>query len=114
MNLETFYLSLSVKNIRFSKIFYEKLGFTTIPNGGSLEKKWLIMTNGKIKIGLFQDMFPNNTLTFNPPDVRAIYRQLKAEGFEMVYESESLADAEGPCSFVIVDPDGNPILFDQH
>ena len=122
MRLGAFSISLSVKDIKASKIFYEKLGFTVF--GGEIDQNWLILKNGEHVIGLFQDMFEKNILTFNPgwdqgaqpletfEDVRGIHQTLKSQGIEILNE-ENL-ETEGPGSFMIFDPDGNPILIDQH
>ncbi|MCE1254847.1 MAG: VOC family protein [Anaerolineae bacterium] len=122
MELGVFSISLTVKDIGASKIFYEKLGFEVF--GGDLLQNWLIMKNGDCIIGLFQGMFEKNILTFNPgwdinahkletfTDVRELQRQLKMRGLDIVNEADTTTT--GPASFVVVDPDGNPILFDQH
>ena len=122
MELGAFSVSLNVKDIQASKSFYEKLGFEVF--GGDEAQHWLIMKNGDHVIGLFQGMFERNILTFNPgwdqdaqeldtfTDVRDIQRALKAQGVPL--ESEADEGTEGPASFIVVDPDGNPILFDQH
>lgn len=122
MKLGTFSISLAVKDIAASKAFYEKLGFTVF--GGDIEQQWLILKNGDTVIGLFQGMFEKNILTFNPgwdsnaqkvadfTDVRELQRQLKAQG--LTFASEADETTTGPASFVLVDPDGNPVLFDQH
>ena len=122
MDLGNFSLSLSVKDITASKAFYAKLGFTEF--GGNADQGWLILNNGTYTIGLFQGMFEKNMLTFNPgwgakantldafTDVRDIQKQLKADGVEFVSEADETTT--GPASFVIHDPDGNPILVDQH
>lgn len=122
MQLGTFSVSLAVKDIQASKTFYEKLGFTEFD--GDISQNWLIMKNGDTVIGLFQGMFEKNILTFNPgwdnnaqkldnfTDVRELQRQLKGEGLE--FEAEADESTSGPASFILVDPDGNPILFDQH
>ncbi|MFA0960971.1 VOC family protein [Roseivirga sp. BDSF3-8] len=113
MDLGVFYPSLVVKDITKSKAFYEKLGFSMIPNGGSVKEKWLVMSNGDIKIGLFESMFPKNTLTFHPKDAREIHSTIK-DTIDIEYMGEGMKATKGPCSFVINDPDGNPILFDQY
>jgi catechol 2,3-dioxygenase-like lactoylglutathione lyase family enzyme len=122
MELGAFSVSLSVKDIQASKLFYEKLGFEIF--GGDISQNWLIMKNGDYVIGLFQGMFDKNMLTFNPgwdsnaseidnyTDVRILQRQLKERGLEMIAEADE--SSTGPASFMLVDPDGNPILFDQH
>ena len=122
MELGAFSISLAVKNIEASRAFYEKLGFKII--GGEASQNWLILKNGDHTIGLFQGMFEKNTLTFNPgwdgnaaqvdtfTDVRDIQRQLKAQGVELLTEADEAST--GPASFVAIDPDGNPILVDQH
>jgi len=122
MKLGAFSISLSVKDLQASKAFYEKLGFSVF--GGNAEQNWLIMKNGDHIIGLFQGMFENNILTFNPgwdqnaqplesfTDVRDIQRQLKAQGIKIQTEADE--STSGPASVVIVDPDGNQILLDQH
>ncbi len=113
-NLGQHSTSLAVKNIRASKVFYETLGFTVLEGLGSVEDKWLIMQKDGITIGLFQDMFDNNIITFNPTDARSIHQYLKDKGVEFLTESETLSAESGPCHFVLADPDGNQILVDQH
>jgi len=122
MELGAFSISLAVKDIRASKTFYEKLGFE--PFGGDVKQKWLIVKNADHVIGLFQGMFEKNLLTFNPgwdqdakklgsfTDVRELQRHLKAQGVKLASEADETT--KGPASFTVVDPDGNPILFDQH
>ncbi|WP_033543157.1 VOC family protein [Planococcus sp. CAU13] len=122
MQLGAFSISLTVKDIHASKDFYEKIGFETL--GGDIEQNWLILKNGSTVIGLFQGMFEKNILTFNPgwdenaqnldsfTDIRNIQKTLKAKGVQ--FTSEADETSEGPASFTIEDPDGNPILFDQH
>jgi len=122
MELGAFSISLAVKDIEASRTFYEKFGFKVI--GGDASQNWLILKNSDHTIGLFQGMFEKNTLTFNPgwdknaaqvdtfTDVRDLQRQLKAQGVELLTEVDEVTT--GPASFVAVDPDGNPILVDQH
>ncbi|MBO6623094.1 MAG: VOC family protein [Balneola sp.] len=108
-------LSLAVKDIHASKAFYEKLGFTPVEGTGPIEHNWIIMENGHSKIGLFQGMFDENIITFNPTDARSEYKKLKEDdNVKFLMESESLQEEKGPCHFCIEDPDGNQILFDQH
>lgn len=121
MALGNFSVSLTVRDINASKAFYEKLGFHQV--FGNPAQHWVIMQNGTTNIGLFQGMFERNALTFNPgwdhrgqptansEDVRAIQRRLREAGLEVGAAIES---ASGPASFSVTDPDGNPILFDQH
>ena len=122
MELGAFSVSLAVKDLAASKAFYEKLGFKDL--GGDMAHNYLILKNGDHVIGLFQGMFEQNILTFNPgwdqnaqpvdsfTDVRELQRRLKEQGVEIVNEADE--NSTGPASFVVVDPDGNPILFDQH
>mgnify|MGYP005990090027 FL=1 len=122
MKLGAFSNSLAVKDIHKSKAFYEKLGFTVF--AGEIEKNYLIMKNGNALIGLFQGMFENNIMTFNPgwdenankleefDDVRTIQQHLKKEGETLVSEADETTS--GPASFVVLDPDGNTVLIDQH
>jgi catechol 2,3-dioxygenase-like lactoylglutathione lyase family enzyme len=122
MKLGAFSISLAVKDIAASRAFYEKFGFEAFH--GDISQNWLIMKNGDTVIGLFQGMFEKNIITFNPgwdsnaqnletfTDVRELQRQLKAQGVELVSEADE--STTGPASFIAVDPDGNPILFDQH
>ena len=122
MTLGTFSVSLAVKDINASKTFYENLGFEIF--GGDITQNWLILKNGNSTIGLFQGMFEKNIMTFNPgwdanannldsfTDVREIQKQLKEKGIK--FESEADETTSGPASFMISDPDGNPILVDQH
>lgn len=122
MKLGAFSISLAVKDIHKSKAFYEKLGFTQF--GGDLKMNFLIMKNGDSLIGLFQGMFENNILTFNPgwdqnaatlsefDDIREIQKKLKSDGIELATEADETTT--GPASIVFMDPDGNSILIDQH
>jgi predicted lactoylglutathione lyase len=122
MQLGAFSISLAVKDIAASKTFYEKLGFAVF--AGDQSQNWLILKNGETVIGLFQGMFERNMLTFNPgwdssanklgvfTDVRELQRQLKEQGVEIAGEADE--STTGPASFMVTDPDGNPILFDQH
>lgn len=122
MRLGNFSVSLAVKNIAASRTFYEKLGFKTI--GGDQSQNWLILQNETSTIGLFQGMFDKNLLTFNPgwdrsgttlaefDDVREIQRRLKDNGLALATEADE--STSGPASLMLVDPDGNPILIDQH
>ena len=122
MELGAFSVSLSVKDINKSKSFYENLGFQVF--GGDITQNWLIMKNESCIIGLFQGMFEKNILTFNPgwnenaenlnsfTDIRDIQNQLKENGIKILSEADETT--EGPASFTIEDPDGNPILVDQH
>jgi lactoylglutathione lyase len=122
MELGAFSISLAVKDIKASKAFYEKLGFKAFM--GDISQNWLILKNGEHTIGLFQGMFERNMLTFNPgwdsnaqklgtfTDVRELQNQLKAQGVELISEADE--STTGTASFMVVDPDGNPILVDQH
>lgn len=121
MNLGNFSISLAVKDLKASREFYEKLGFRPTAWKG---KNWVILQNETATIGLFQGMLPRNTLTFNPgwdrnggtpaefEDVRDIQTELKAKGIK--FASEADESSSGPASLMIMDPDGNPILLDQH
>ena len=122
MELGAFSISLAVKDIAVSRAFYEKFGFNVF--AGDAAQKWLILKNGPHAIGLFQGMFDKNILTFNPgwdsnarklntfTDVRDLQRKLKAQGVPLTTEADE--KSTGPASFTTVDPDGNPILVDQH
>lgn len=122
MKLGAFSISLNVKDIHESKEFYSKLGFDAL--GGDISQNWLIMKNESCIIGLFQGMFEKNILTFNPgwdenaqnlesfTDVREIQKMLEEKGIPIV--SGVNESSEGPAHFTIEDPDGNPILLDQH
>jgi len=122
MDLGAFSISLAVKDLAASRSFYEKFGFTAF--AGDPAQNWLIMKNGDHVIGLFQGMFERNILTFNPgwdsnarplpsfTDVRELQRRLKAQGVALQQEADE--STTGPASLVAVDPDGNPVLVDQH
>lgn len=118
MQLGHFSVSLAVKDIAASRKFYETLGFEAFDGSHNYPdmkmpegQDWLMMKHGEAKIGLFQGMFDNNVLTFNPPDVRAIQKKLKESGYEMVAEADE--NTEGAAHATILDPDGNALLFDQ-
>jgi len=122
MKLGAFSISLSVKDIHKSKDFYETLGFSVF--AGDIEHNYLIMKNGNALVGLFQGMLDNNILTFNPgwdenatplenfDDVRALQKTLKDENITLLSEADETTS--GPASFMVMDPDGNTILIDQH
>ena len=122
MDLGNFSVSLTVKDLGVSQAFYEKMGFAAI--GGEAAQGWLIMKSPSCVIGLFQGMFEKNTLTFNPgwdangqtldgyTDVREIQKRLKAAGVPLTSEADETTS--GPASCMVIDPDGNPILIDQH
>lgn len=122
MDLGAFSVSLAVKDLQASRQFYEKLGYTSF--AGDAAHNWLILRNGDHVIGLFQGMFEKNILTFNPgwdqraqplgsfTDVRELQRRLKADGVSFATEADE--SSTGPASFMVVDPDGNTILVDQH
>ncbi|GAB4140555.1 MAG: hypothetical protein Tsb009_09950 [Planctomycetaceae bacterium] len=122
MELGAFSVSLTVKDIAASRDFYEKLGFSEV--GGDQSQNWLILRNGETTIGLFQGMFERNCLTFNPgwssqaepleefEDVREIQRKLKESGLTLISEADE--SSTGPASLSLIDPDGNPVLIDQH
>jgi lactoylglutathione lyase len=122
MELGTFSISLAVKDIAASRGFYEKFGFKVF--AGNASQNWLILKNGPHAIGLFQGMFEENILTFNPgwdsnasklntfTDIRDLQRELKTQGIQLTTEADETST--GPASFTTVDPDGNPILVDQH
>jgi catechol 2,3-dioxygenase-like lactoylglutathione lyase family enzyme len=122
MQLGNFSVSLAVKDIKASKAFYEKLDFVQV--AGKIEQRWVVLQNGTTKIGLFQGMFEKNCLTFNPgwdherktpdefQDVRELQRVVKERGLKPQPEADETS--EGPAYFALQDPDGNPILIDQH
>ncbi len=122
MELGAFSISLNVKDIGASKSFYEKLGFNIF--AGDISQNWQVMKNGDHIIGLFQGILEKNTLTFNPgwdqsagqldsfTDIRDIQNQLKSQGLDLTTEVD--ASTSGAGSLIVLDPDGNPILFDQH
>ncbi len=122
MELGAFSVSLAVKDLEASRRFYEKFGFEVV--GGDPTQNWQILRNRDHTIGLFQGMFEKNILTFNPggdsqaqnlenfTDIRELQKQLKAQGITLMHEADE--DSTGLASFVAVDPDGNPILVDQH
>ena len=122
MRLGNFSVSLAVKDIHRSRAFYEKLGFRAV--GGDAARNWLILQNERCTIGLFQGMFEKNSLTFNPgwdhacntladfDDVRDIQKSLLSQGLDLLSQADE--SSTGPASFILLDPDGNPILIDQH
>jgi len=120
--LGAFSVSLAVKDIQASKAFYEQLDFAVV--GGNAAQNWLILRNGTVTIGLFQGMFDRNLLTFNPgwneqaqavetfTDIREHQRRLKSKGVELASQADE--STAGPASLMLIDPDGNPVLIDQH
>jgi len=122
VQLGAFSVSLNVKDIDASAAFYEKLGFSRF--AGDISQNWLILKNGQAVVGLFQGMLERNALTFNPgwdqdaqpldsfTDVRDLQRELQSQGVR--FASEADEGTTGPASFIVVDPDGNPVIVDQH
>jgi catechol 2,3-dioxygenase-like lactoylglutathione lyase family enzyme len=122
MRLGNFSISLAVKDIHASLAFYEKLGFRQV--GGDIAQNWVVLQNATTKIGLFQGMFEKNMLTFNPgwdhqrqtladfDDVRDLQKSLKSQGVTLLAEADE--SSTGVAHFMLLDPDGNPILVDQH
>jgi lactoylglutathione lyase len=122
VQLGAFSVSLNVKDIEASAAFYEKLGFSRF--AGEMSQNWLILKNGQAVVGLFQGMLEKNALTFNPgwgqdaqpletfTDVRELQRELEGQGIPFLAEAEE--GTTGPASFIVVDPDGNPVIVDQH
>ena len=122
MELGAFSISLAVEDLEASREFYEKFGFEVV--GGEAPENWQILRNGYCTLGLFKGMFDKNIITFNPgwddkaqpvadfTDVRELQRQLKSRGVGFISEADE--GGSGPASFVVLDPDGNPILVDQH
>lgn len=122
MKLGAFSVSLSVKDLTVSKEFYEKIGFEVF--AGHMERNYLIMKNGNALVGLFQGMFQENILTFNPgwdenaqaldqfDDVREIQKDVASKGIDIINGADE--NSTGPASFILKDPDGNAILIDQH
>ena len=123
MNLGSFSISLAVKDIAASRAFYEALGFAPL-GGGEAGEGWVILRNGDTVIGLFQGMFEDNILTFNPgwdqaaqpvagfADVRSLQAELQAAGLSFAQQADP--ESTGPASFMVIDPDSNPVLVDQH
>ena len=118
MDLGRFSVSLAVKDMEKSLAFYQTMGFKVVDGGHMNEgfpdtdqTSWRILSHGTTNIGLFQGMFEDNILTFNPVDARSIQRTLKEAGIPLIQEAE---DGEGPAYFILQDPDGNQIMFDQH
>ena len=122
MSLGNFSVSLAVKDIHASHAFYEKLDFKQV--GGDISQNWIVLQNGTTTVGLFQGMFEENLMTFNPgwthtrgtpasfQDIREIQGKLRDRGIEFMLEADE--STTGPASFMVADPDGNAILFDQH
>jgi len=114
--LGSFSVSLAVKDLPASREFYRTLGFQVVPGqdfeGMPYDEVWVILERDGTKLGLFQGMFDTNTLTFNPPDVRALQAHLKAAGLEFTLEADP--GGTGPGTAMLMDPDGNPVLLDQH
>ena len=107
MELGPFSLSLAVADLAASRAFYERLGLSRLDGDG---ESWLLMASGTTKIGLFQGLFDRNTLTFGPPDVRGLQRELQAAGATFVLTAD---EGTGPAHAMLLDPDGNPVLLDQ-
>lgn len=111
LDLGRFSMSLAVNDLKVSMKFYKDLGFKVLD--GKVEQNWITMVNNDIKIGLFKGMFPKNTITFNPKNARDFYHLLKKNNVTILFE-QGINKNEGACSFSFLDPDGNPILIDQH
>ncbi len=108
MDLGSFSISLNVKDLAASRSFYEAIGFEKLDGD---DESWLVMASGQAKIGLFHQMFETNIITFNPPDARAVEAALQAAGHEFLATTEG---TDGPAHCLLLDPDGNTVMFDQH
>lgn len=108
MNLGTFSISLAVQDLSVSRTFYETIGFSKIDGD---DESWVMMANDTAKIGLFQGMFESNIVTFNPPDARAVEAAVIDAGYTPILGTDG---DEGPAHFLVLDPDGNTLMFDQH
>ena len=108
MDLGTFSISIAVKDLAVARAFYETIGFSVFDGD---EESWIILQSGAAKIGLFQGMFESNIVTFNPPDARAIEAAVIAAGYEPISTTEG---DTGATNFLVLDPDGNTVMFDQH
>lgn len=112
MDLGNFSISLKVKSLKVSLEFYEALGFEVI--GGEIHDNWVMIQNGNAVIGLFQGMFDQNILTFNPPNLREVQKELRGKGYDFDLDEDASEKADGPAHAVFADPDGNHILLDQY
>ncbi|AOW20966.1 VOC family protein [Urechidicola croceus] len=117
MDLGTFSISINVKDLNLSLIFYQKLGFKIIDGGhlndsfpDSEKIKWRILETKTLKIGLFQGMFNENIFTFHNKDVLTIQDKLKSNGVIFRKEVDSKSTYK---SAMLIDPDGNKIMLDQ-
>lgn len=112
MQLGTHHIALNVKSLAASKDFYSKLGFEVDPRFSNEQRHWLIMRNGNLIIGLYENIIPRNTITFTPDNVRDLQKHLKEKGLKFIIEADE--KTTGAAHFLLVDPDGNPLFFEQH
>ena len=112
MELGQHHIALNVKYLQISKEFYIKLGFEVDARFSNPQRNYLIMRNGLLVVGLYQGIIPRNTITFSPQDIRELQKELKANGVKFVLEANE--NTQGPAHFLLVDPDGNPLFFEQH
>ena len=112
MELGQHHIALNVKDLQVSKEFYLKLGFLVDERFSNLQRKWLIMRNATLIIGLYEGIIPRNTITFTPTDIRGLQKHLKEKGIPFVIEANE--STQGPAHFLLLDPDGNPLFFEQH
>lgn len=111
MNFDSCYVGLAVDCIKRAKMFYERIGFHHLEDQGGIEDQWLILQNGDTRLGLYQDMFPQNLIVLRTPNLESVYQKLKKEGVEIELEV-GMQNNSGPSYFAVVDPDGNVVLFD--
>ena len=112
MELGQHHIALNVKDLHISKEFYLKMGFVVDDRFSNPQRKWLIMRNATLIIGLYEGIIPRNTITFTPADIRELQKDLKKKGIPFVIEANETT--QGPAHFLILDPDGNPLFFEQH
>jgi catechol 2,3-dioxygenase-like lactoylglutathione lyase family enzyme len=112
MELGQHHIALNVKNLQISKEFYAKLGFWVDDRFSNPQRKYLIMRNGLLVVGLYEGIIPRNTITFTPHDIRGLQKDLKEKGVSFVLEANQ--NTQGPAHFLLLDPDGNPLFFEQH
>ncbi len=112
MELGQHHIALNVKDLKISKEFYMKLGFVVDDRFSNLQRKYLIMRNGLLVVGLYEGIIPRNTITFSPQDIMTLQKYLKDNDVSFVLEAKE--NAKGPAHFLLLDPDGNPLFFEQH
>lgn len=113
MDLGWLDVCLTVKDVRVSRDFYEKLGFRRVE--GTDDEGWAVVVNGESRLGLYEpqhgDVENGFTLNFRGGNIGELVAAIQAEGLSLEGEPKPREDGSGSAN--LRDPDGYKIFFDS-